>query len=154
VGHGGKRTKSGRKPSAVTVKTREIAEREAKSGEILPLEVILDNMRFFHTAAAIALNKLLAQETTPEAVVMEHDPKAAGGDQPVTMLKAYETLLDLRDRAGKAAVDAAPYIHARISATEGGEKANTDFVPLAERIKEYERLAAIEDADNVVEMKR
>ena len=43
---GGKRTGAGRKPGAVTTKTREIAEIAIEEG-ITPLEVMLTAMRFY-----------------------------------------------------------------------------------------------------------
>lgn len=42
---GGKRPGAGRKPSASTTKTREVAERLAKDGGITPLEYVMRVMR-------------------------------------------------------------------------------------------------------------
>jgi hypothetical protein len=74
VARGGKRLNAGRKPGAVTTKTREIAEK-ALAGGITPLEVMLH-----------------------------------------AMLQHYEA--KRWDDAADKARDAAPYIHARLSAVE------------------------------------
>lgn len=45
AGTGGARQGAGRKPGAVTVRTREEADRDAAAGEIGPLEIVLTRMR-------------------------------------------------------------------------------------------------------------
>lgn len=51
TGRGGARKGAGRKPGAVSVKTREIAERLISDGGLTPLEVMLKTMRAFMSAA-------------------------------------------------------------------------------------------------------
>jgi hypothetical protein len=48
-------------------------------------------------------------------------------------------VLELRKRAGEEAARVAPYVHSRIGYAVGDEGGHEDFVPLAERIKEYNR---------------
>jgi hypothetical protein len=52
--HGGKRSGAGRPPRATNARTREIAERAFEEG-VTPLEVMLDNMRFYHSGAEEAV---------------------------------------------------------------------------------------------------
>lgn len=93
-GRGGARPGAGRKKSAVTVRTREIAEKvltETREGES-PLEVMLSIMNDLRTAA------LVAKES-----------------EDADTRKASTKLLML---AANVAKDAAPYIHPRLAAID------------------------------------
>lgn len=92
---GGKRPGAGRKKNAATQKTIAVAEKVSESG-ITPLEVMIENMRFFHGEA----NKLLEQMTdgiTPEA---------------------FKAIMGLKQAAEECAKDAAPFMHPRLAAIE------------------------------------
>lgn len=88
-GHGGRREGSGRKESAVTRVTREVAERELPTG-VTPLEVMLRTMR------------ALWAEANPI------DEK--GKPAPMNVEKAKEAMV--------VADKAAPYCHARIASVD------------------------------------
>lgn len=154
--NGGKRAGAGRKPGAVTVRTRQIAEKAIAEG-ITPLDVMLDNMRFFHEAAGIALKRLLEGSATPADIISEHEPQQGAPDPEKPAPNAVEAvalILKLRDRAGEAAKDAAPYLHSRIAAIEPKD-AGKDVVPLAERLKAYTTDEVIEASKGkVVKLKK
>lgn len=102
---GGARPNAGRKKSAITVKTREIAEKvisEAKEGDS-PLEVMLTIMRDLRDAAMNARSS------------EDEDTR-----------KSSTKLLML---AADVAKDAAPYIHPRLAAIEHTGKDGADLVP-------------------------
>lgn len=104
---GGKRPGAGRKKSAVTVKTREVAEKvisETPPDET-PLAVMVRVMRRFWEEA----EKKLESE--------DNDDRAAG-------LKLMKMSVD-------AASAAAPYIHPRLAAIEHTGKDGKDLVPEA-----------------------
>jgi hypothetical protein len=141
---GGPNRGQGRKPGSVNAKTREIAERAIGDG-LTPLEVMLDAMRFYHEEAGKALEQLLADgaPTTTEGNEVLH----AG------IIEAMKHVLNLRAEAVEAAKAAAPYVHPRIGYA-GEDKADDDFVPLAERLAHYQLRDDIEAAGGkVIELK-
>ncbi|MFY9695469.1 MAG: hypothetical protein WA776_10620 [Xanthobacteraceae bacterium] len=70
------------------------------------------------------------------------------------MVEKLRAILTLRKMAGEEAARAAPYVHPRMGYDAGNGNEDPDFVPLAERIKEYERRAKLATAgDNVIELK-
>lgn len=88
---GGPRTGAGRKPGAVTRKTREIAEKAIEQG-ITPLDVMLGTMRELWTLA-------------------EKGEAGMSGDKIVTPL-------DYRLQAADVAQKAAPFVHPKLSNVE------------------------------------
>lgn len=96
---GGKREGAGRKPGALSTKTRKVAEAAATEG-ITPLEVMIENMRFAHESAEGFLRKLIESET------------------PIEGFDAYKEMLRLRAMSQECAKDAAPYMHPRLAAIE------------------------------------
>lgn len=98
MGRGGKRPGAGRKKNALTKRTRETAEKLAKSGKPLPLDVMLDNMAFAHEAAAVIQSNLIENgAAVPEA------------------FNEFAQLIRFRHLAQDAAKDAAPYMHPRLA---------------------------------------
>lgn len=144
LNHGGKRRGAGRPSRTTNARTREIADRAFEEG-ITPLEVMLDNMRFYHRNAEEALRVLLAG-----------DPKGTEGDNPDRgIIDGIKDVLELRKRAGEEAARAAPYMHTRMGYARDDTNEDPDFVPLADRIKEYERRAKLAGSDdNIIELKR
>lgn len=141
--HGGKRRGAGRRPRATNARTREIADRAFEQG-ITPLEVMLDNMRFYHGKAEEALRVLLVGNL-----------KTAEGDEPnQDIIDGIKDALELRKRAGDEAARAAPYMHTRMGYDNTDYSADPDFVPLAERLAYYTRRDEIAAAgDKVTELK-
>ncbi len=146
---GGARTGAGRPGGAVSKKSREVAERAIRNG-ITPLEVMLDNMRFYHSEAGKLTEKLIA-EGAPQLEV------AKGGETQgphANVIEAIKTVLGFRKMAGEEAARAAPYIHPRQGVAGDGEQGDPEFVPLAERIAYYTRRDDLKAAgDKVVELK-
>ncbi len=106
-GRGGARPGAGRKKSAVTVKTREVAEKviaETPPDET-PLAVMVRVMRRFWEEAEAKLGSL------------DEDEQKAG--------------LKLAKMAVDAAASAAPYIHPRLAAVEHTGKDGKDLIPEA-----------------------
>ena len=105
MARGGKRVGAGRKMGSATKRTREIADRAAAEG-VMPLDVMLDNMKFYHERAGDLLEKV---------EVLFKDGTQEDGVQAALILKG---LMDNRQAAQVAARDAAPYCHSRFSSVE------------------------------------
>jgi hypothetical protein len=94
MGHGGRRSRSGRKQGSANQKTREIADAAAKDG-ITPLEVMLKAMRNHYDleqwddAAAIA--KDAAPYMHPRLAAVEHSGPGGG---PVQFQKIKRVIVD------------------------------------------------------------
>lgn len=93
---GAGRPKGIRKPIA---RTRLIAEAAALKG-ITPLEVILENMRYYHNLAEEQRLLISGRELIPENK------------------ESFGTLTSLKNMAQNAAKDASPYIHPRLANVE------------------------------------
>lgn len=148
---GGPGRGQGRKPGSTSVNhthTRTIIEKAAEEG-ILPLQVMFDNIRFYTKEAEKLLAKLLSDG------VPQLEAAADGAESPhADIIEAIKTVLGFRKAAGEEAARAAQYVHPRQGIAGDGEQANDDFVPLAERLKAYQRRDEIEAAGNkVVELK-
>lgn len=114
-----------------------------------PLEVMLDNMRHFHKVARDAeaiLEGLTAEQFTGEEV----DP----AEQFKLLLAEVKKAAGLRQMAQSCAADAARYLHGPMAAQQP-QRADPEFVPLPERIKEYAREKAINaSGGKVVELRK
>lgn len=101
---GGARKGAGRKVGAATQRSREIANRLMKSGKPTPLEVMCINMLYFFEKAEAAQKQLDAlppsQKDSQQGVLLE------------------KKVVSNRIRSTEVAVEAAPYMHARIQAIE------------------------------------
>jgi hypothetical protein len=95
VARGGTRNGAGRKPGALTKKTREIAEKAQEQG-ITPLEVMLGTMRALW-------------EQAEQGEVINDGTR-------------IQTPLDLRIMAADVAQKAAPFIHPKLSNVEANVK--------------------------------
>ncbi len=90
---------------------REIAAKALADG-VTPAEVMLDNMRFFHEKA----------DVLQTAVVTKLSKKSLKSEEAMELLTEFKELGENRMKAQSCAVDAAPYFHARLSAsTVSGE---------------------------------
>lgn len=133
---GGRRVGAGRPKGALSVKTRQIAERALAEGKT-PLEIMLENMRHFQRVALDA-----------EAVVEGLTAEQVTGGKPMTPDEQFRLLLakakhaaGLRQMAHDCARDAAPFVHPRLAAMEhtgkgGGpiETADVSMIEAARRI--------------------
>jgi hypothetical protein len=106
---GGRRVGAGRKLGAATKRTREIANQAAATGK-MPLEVMLDNMRYFANMAESA-----------EAAIAELSADKIAGMPPEEQFKyllaEVKKAVGLREMAQSCARDAASYVHPRLSST-------------------------------------
>ena len=117
MAHGGKREGAGRKPGAITKRTREIAEQAASEGKT-PLEVMLDNMRHFQQVALDA-EAVIAGLTVAEISGQDASPD----EQFKALLAKVKQAAGYRNMAHECARDAAPFIHAKLAAvTIGGDE--------------------------------
>lgn len=80
---------------------REATDETIKAG-VLPIEVMLQNMRWYHEKAEDLLMEILAAQKK----------KQLSEAHILALAKVY----DFRDRAQKCAADAAPFVHPRLSA--------------------------------------
>jgi len=112
---GGKRPGAGRKRGSKTRPLMErVVERELLSGRTTPLQMMLKNMDFFDAEAAKLLADILKMPTT-NAKERHHQ------------LQLLKQLLGTREQAQICARDAAPYMHARLTAIDVGNKNNQPF---------------------------
>lgn len=109
---GGKREGAGRKTGALTKRTRAVAERAIADGKA-PLEVMLENMWHFQQVALDA-----------EAVIesMNEEQVSSLGETHEEQFKALlakvKQAAGLRVMAHECARDAAPFMHAKLSAVQ------------------------------------
>lgn len=130
MAHGGKREGAGRPAGAVTVRTREVAEKALAEGKS-PLEVMLDNMRHFQQVALDA-----------EAVIesLNQEQVEALGETPEEQFKALlakvKQAAGLRVMAHECARDAAGYMHAKLSSVTlaGDAESPIEVINRIERI--------------------
>lgn len=105
-GRGGKREGAGRKkgtPNKRTLYLKELSEKAVDSG-ITPLEVMLNNMRSYYNDLDGLLSRLVDEKGKPVSI----------GDARL--------ILGLRQLAGNAAKDAAPFCHPKLqSITHSGK---------------------------------
>ena len=149
MSHGGRREGAGRRAGGVNAKRREIVEKAIGEG-ITPVELMLHNMRFYHQEAGEALAKLIACGV-PAMPAAEGDESGPHAD----VIEAIKNVLCLRDKAQACAKEAAPYVHPRQGYV--GDEANPadEEIPLAERLKEYQRRDDLKAAGgNVVDLTR
>lgn len=99
---GGARKGAGRPKGALTVRTRKIADEAAQRG-MMPLEVMLDNMRFHYTEATEFMQRLIDRASE------------AGPIEPKELKGLLSYLEGVRSKAQDCARDAAPYLHPRLA---------------------------------------
>lgn len=105
---GGPQEGAGRPKGSVGQRTkalREIADRAIQEG-VHPLEVMLDNMRFYHERMAVLQT----------AVVAKVSKVSLKSKEAMELLNEFKELGEARMKAQACAVDAAPYVHPRLSA--------------------------------------
>lgn len=122
MARGGKRDGSGRKLSALTTKSRAIAERATAEG-ISPLEVMLANMRHFQQVALDA-EAVLEGLTAEDFLGREVEP----AEQFKALLAEVKKAAGLRQAAQECARDAAPYVHPRLTAVALSGEVTAKFV--------------------------
>ena len=89
---------------------RAIADEALKSG-CTPLDVLLDNMRYYYSKIK-----------TAEKIF---DDAIENKETPSVVMTALSKLCNFRSEAGRFAVEAAPYVHAKLAAvTVSGDKDN------------------------------
>lgn len=114
MARGGKRVGAGRKEGALTVRTRETAERAIAEGKT-PLDVMLENMRHFQQVA-------LDAEATIAGLTADEITGKKGDQTPEEQFKALlakvKQAAGYRQMAQECASDAAGYIHPRLAAVQ------------------------------------
>jgi hypothetical protein len=130
TGRGGKRVGAGRKISALTTRTRHIAEQTAAQGDT-PLEVMIENMRHFQRVAKDAEMTLEGLSATEFSLQV---PAAASPEEQFKFLLAQvKKTAGFRQLAQDAARDAAPYVHPKLASVEHtGELKVTHEMALAQ----------------------
>lgn len=140
MAHGGRREGAGRRPGAVTKRTREIADRAVAEGKT-PLEVMLDNMRHFQQVALDA-EAMIEGLTADEFIgaVTDMTPE----QQFKELLAQVKKAAGLRLMAQECARDAAAYMHARLSSTETKSEVVHRYVAdvpeIAKTVDEWQRV--------------
>lgn len=108
---GGPRPNSGRPIGATTKKLKAIAEEAAAKG-VTPIDVMLGNMRYYHERAEDFTTKLEQLAETISAADMANP----ANEKILELVKMINKVGDFRMKAQTCAVDAAGYIHPRLSA--------------------------------------
>lgn len=89
---GGKRAGAGRKKSATTRKTRKIADQIADSGEVTPLEVMVEAMRRHYRAKRWDMAAAIAKDCAP--YIHPRLSAIAHGGKVGVELEIVEALID------------------------------------------------------------
>lgn len=110
---GGARPGAGRPKGAPTKKTQEAILR-AEAGGIMPMDVLLNDMRFFHELAEEILNKF--------------DRYAASEEN----LELFKQASSLKATARDCAIAVSPYIHPKLSSIEAKVDIHNHELSLAE----------------------
>ena len=110
MAHGGKRTGAGRKIGALTLRTRETAERAIREG-VTPLDVMLGNMRHFQSLAESA-DRVLSEFSADKLAGMEPE------EQFKHLLAEVKKAASLREMAHACARDAAAYVHPKLATVQ------------------------------------
>lgn len=97
--HGGPRPNSGRPRGVASTRTQALVENALKDG-ITPLEVILNDMRFYHGLAETKLQRLNEAENIKDKA------------------KIFRVVDGFKSKARECAKDAAPYIHPKLANVE------------------------------------
>jgi hypothetical protein len=112
---------------------------------------MFDNLRLYTKQANELIAKLMAGGVSDKAVGGDelHEPHA-------NVIEAIGEVVGLRKLAGEEAARAAPYVHTRMGYATGDDGGSKDEeIPLAERLKEYQRRDDLKAAgSNVVDLKR
>lgn len=141
--HGGAGRGQGRKPGGLNQRTkalRAIAEKAIEDG-VHPLEVMLENMRFFHEKA----------DVLQTAVVTKLNKKTLNNEDAMKLLIEFQELGANRMKAQACAVDAAPYVHPRLSATNISGEITHKHEEAAEAFKVISNVLNAADAGEIIE---
>lgn len=97
---------AGRPKGSLSLRTKAIraVADEAIAAGVTPLEVMLNNMRFYHEKADVLLTAILSG--------------VKNGKKSLEMLAMLKELGSFKNLAQSCAADAAPYVHARLSASQ------------------------------------
>lgn len=104
------KNKGGRPVGSIGHRTkmlRAVSDKALQKG-VAPIEVMLENMRFFHQKA----------DVLQTAVVTKLSKKSLKSEEAMELLLEFKELGANRMKAQSCAVDAAPYVHPRLSATQ------------------------------------
>lgn len=103
----------GRRPGALPVRSREIAQKLMNDGQIQPLEVLYANMRFYadHATTLAAQLRDFAQ-----SLRLGIEGRKLTIAEALVISKLIDRVDAARDRAGRAAESAAQFVHARPAA--------------------------------------
>lgn len=102
--HIGAKPGAGRPPGSLSARTkfiRAVSDNAIRAG-VTPLEVMLDNMRWYYQKAGDLLQEILDARKK----------KQLSEDHIIALAKVYQ----YREHSQKCAADAAPFVHARLSA--------------------------------------
>ena len=108
-------SRGGRPADSGILPTGELADKLTKDGQIQPLQVMCDNMRWYAEQAEILRLKL-------HAFALREKRRSSRGDRRyhLELLRLMRTVVRLRERAQACAVDAMPYVHPKLKANPTG----------------------------------
>lgn len=120
----------GRKKGGLNERTKALRaiSDEAIAKGITPIEVMLDNMRFYYEKADVLLTAIVA------GVKGEGKSKKP----PMELLEMMKEMGSFRDKAQACAVDAGPYVHPRLSATHADVNVNVKVEEAEQAFKTIE----------------
>ena len=110
-GRGGTRAGGGRPTGILTLTNRLRAAQIAKDGGILPIDVMIGNMRFWYAETGRLTERIQMMLDT----ISKMDPGPERDKLTEHAMKSLGRMLAARDKSEDCAVDAAPYFHARLS---------------------------------------
>lgn len=101
-----------------------------------PLDVMIEVMRFHHSEAKKLIDRLFAGDVSQSEAIAE------GPHAPI--VEALRQLVGMSALAVAAAKAATPYVHPRAGIASDDNVSDPEFVPLAERLADYQRRDDIE----------
>lgn len=122
TGAGRDRYRNGRVPGPLTMLNRAVANRLAEDGDVMPLEVMVENMRWFKRQAEAKWRE--ADSIDPSVHEVVEDQQEAEAKKRMLLNESLERRL----QAQQCATEAAPYTHSRLQAIAVGSLNNVPVV--------------------------
>lgn len=102
-------------------------------GGVVPLQVMVENMRFAHQVATELLASI--QDMMVKGQTSRSNIDSNGEKKEETLIDLYKAMLRMRSTAQSFAVDAAPYMHPRLAQVEiRGDESSPIYVTEIKRI--------------------
>lgn len=117
---------------------RAIADEALKAGET-PLDVMLENMRFYHKQAEVIHNEV-------DALLAKANTDNVDFELVQELTERVEKMGRYRDKAQGCAADAAPFMHPKLAAIQVSGQVDSNVTMLAATMTDQEAIEAYRQA--------